>query len=239
MVVVALKDQNHLFRSIPNAEWERLLPHIEAIDLPLGKILCEPGMKMPYVYFPSTATVSILHELENGSTSEVAIVGNEGLLGFSIFLGDGMTSSTAMVKIAGSGYRIKSGVLLQEFTQSAPLQHLFLRFTQAVITQMTQTAVCNRHHLMSEQLCRLLLVLLDRLPDSQILITQENIARSLGVRREGVTEAALQLQKDELIKYARGHITILDRAGLEKRTCECYKVVRAEYKRLLPERIAA
>lgn len=239
MAVGTLKDQNHLFHSIPIEEWERLLPHIEPIDLPLGKVLCEPGMKMPYVYLPSTAIVSILHELENGSSSEVAVVGNEGLLGFSIFLGGGTTSSTAIVKIAGSGYRIKSEIVLQEFYRSTPLMHLLLRFTQAIITQMTQTAVCNRHHLMGQQICRLLLVTLDRLPSNEIVMTQELIARSLGVRREGVTEGALNLANEGLIKYARGRIAVLDRPGLEDRACECYQIVKSEYNRLLPEKMAS
>jgi CRP-like cAMP-binding protein len=237
--IAAVKGQNHLFHSIPDAEWKKLLPHIEAVDFPLGMVLCEPGMKMPYVYFPSTAIVSILHELENGSSSEVAIVGNEGLLGFSIFLGGGTTSSTAIVKIAGSGYRIKSSIVLQEFNQSAALMHLFLRFTQAIITQMTQTAVCNRHHRMDEQLCRLLLATLDRLPSNEIVMTQELIARSLGVRREGITEGACDLASEGLIKYARGRIAVLDRSGLEDRVCECYRIVKSEYTRLLPECIAA
>lgn len=235
----ALKDQNHLFHSIPDPEWQRLFPYIEPVDLPLGKVLCEPGMKMPYVYFPSTAIISILHELENGSSSEVAVVGNEGLLGFSIFLGGGTTSSTAVVKIAGLGYRIKSSIVLQEFNQSTALVHLFLRFTQAIITQMTQTAVCNRHHRIEEQLCRMLLVTLDRLPTDEIVMTQELIARSLGVRREGVTEGALDLASNGLIKYARGKIAVLDKPGLEDRACECYEIVKSEYERLLPECIAA
>lgn len=233
-----LKDQNHLFHSIPDMEWKRLLPHLEAVDLPLEKVLCEPNMKMSHVYFPSTAVVSILHELENGSSAEVAAVGNEGLIGFSIFMGGGTTSSTATVKSAGLGYRIQSSILLQEFNQCVPLMHLLLRFTQALITQMTQMAVCNRHHALEKQLCRLLLVNLDRLPSNELVMTQGLIAMLLGVRREGVTEAALNIQKDGLIKYARGHITILDRPGLEKRTCECYQVVKTEYERLLPEKLA-
>jgi CRP-like cAMP-binding protein len=195
-------------------------------------------MKMPYIYFPSTAVVSILHELENGSMSEVAVVGSEGLLGFSIFMGGGTTSSTAMVKIGGAGFRIKSSILLQEFNQSAPLRHLLLRYTQAVMTQMTQTSVCNRHHKLEQQLCRLLLINLDRMSGNEMVMTQELMASSLGVRREGVTEAAGKLQADGLIKYARGHIDILNRRGLESRSCECYRVVKNEYDRLLPEKLA-
>lgn len=235
---VEVKNQNHLFHSIPPAEWDRLLPHIEAIDLPLGKVLCEPGTKIPYVYFPTSAIVSISHELENGSLSEVAIVGNEGLLGFSTFLGGGTTTSKATVSIAGLGYKIKSSVLLHEFNQSAPLMHLLLRFTQAIMTQMTQTAVCNRHHRIEEQLCRLLLLYHDRLPGNDVKLTQELIAMALGVRREGITEAAQKIQGANVIQYARGHITVLNRSGLEHRSCECYQVVKTEYDRLLLEKMA-
>ncbi|MBU3629091.1 Crp/Fnr family transcriptional regulator [Polynucleobacter sp. AP-Reno-20A-A9] len=238
MSVETLKDQNHLFHSIPPGEWERLVPHIEPVDLPLGKVLCNPGMKLSHAYFPVTAIISILYEFEDGASTEVAVIGNEGLVGISIFMDGGTTTSTAMVKSAGMGYRIKSEILLREFSQCAPLMHLLLRFTQALMTQMTQTAVCNRHHLMEQQLCRALLVNLDRLPGNEIAMTQELIASLLGVRREGVTEAALKLQKDGLIKYSRGHITILDRAGLERRTCECYGIVKHEYERLLPNGIA-
>ena len=233
-----LKDQNHLFHSIPSADWERLLPHIEKIEMNLGMILSEPGMKLSHAYFPTTAIISVLHALENGSSAEVAAIGNEGLAGISIFMGGGTSSSSCIVKSAGIGYRIKSNVLLEEFNYSVPLMHLFLRFTQALITQITQTAVCNRHHLLEQQLCRLLLINLDRLSGNQLHMTQELIARLLGVRREGITEAALKIQSAGYIKYARGHVTILDRLGLEKRSCECYKVVKTEYQRLLPERIA-
>ncbi|SMC79148.1 Crp/Fnr family transcriptional regulator [Polynucleobacter kasalickyi] len=238
MLKTPLKDQNHLFHSIPTSEWERLLPHIEAVEMPLGMVMSEPGMKLSHAYFPSTAIVSVLHALENGTSAEVAAIGNEGLIGISIFMGGGTSSSSCIVKSAGLGYRIKSHILLEEFNYSTPLMHLFLRFTQALITQITQTAVCNRHHLLEQQLCRLLLVNLDRLPSNQLLMTQELIARLLGVRREGVTEAALKIQSAGFIKYARGQVTILDRIGLEKRSCECYKVVKTEYQRLLPERMA-
>jgi len=206
--------------------------------MPLGMSMIEPGMKLSFAYFPSTAIVSILHELENGSSAEVAAVGNEGLVGISIFMGGGTTRSSCIVKSAGYGYRIKAKVLLEEFNYSVELMHLFLRFTQALITQITQTAVCNRHHLLEQQLCRLLLINLDRLPDNQLFMTQELIARLLGVRREGITEAALKIQSAGFIKYSRGHVTILDRLGLESRACECYQVVKKEYQRLLPERIA-
>lgn len=233
-----LKDQNHLFHSIPQAEWDRFLPYIETVEMPLGMVLCRPGMKLSYAYFPSTSIVSILHDLEDGTSAEVAAVGNEGLIGISIFMGGGTTSSSAVVKSAGLGYRIRSDLLLKEFNHSPPLMHLLLRFTQALIAQVTQIAVCNRHHLLEQQLCRLLLINFDRLKGNELVMTQELIASLLGVRREGVTEAALHIQRDGLIKYARGHITILDRLGLESRACECYKVVKAEYFRLLPETMA-
>ena len=238
MEAKSLKDLNHLFHSIPTIEWERLLPHIESIKLPLGKVLYEPGMKMSHVYFPSTAIVSLLYALENGSSAEIAIVGNEGVVGISIFMGGESTSSRAVVQSAGEGYRIKSSILLEEFNRAGPVMHLLLRYTQALITQMTQTAVCNRHHTLDQQFCRWLLLSLDRLPTNELLMTQELIANMLGVRREGVTEAALKVQKAGLIKYARGHISVLNRLGLEKRTCECYQVVKSEYDRLLPEKMA-
>lgn len=238
METKAIKDHNHLFHSIPNDDWERLLPHIEAIDLPLGKVLYEPGIKMSHVYFPFSAIVSLLYALENGSSAEIAVVGNEGAVGISIFMGGESTTSRAVVQSAGQGYRIKSSIFLAEFNRSGPVMHLLLRYTQALITQMSQTAVCNRHHTLDQQFCRWLLFSLDRLSSNELVMTQELIANMLGVRREGVTEAALKVQKAGLIKYARGHITILDRAGLEHRTCECYQVVKTEYERLLPEKIA-
>lgn len=233
-----VKDSNYLFHSIPDEDWERILPHIEAVDLELGKVLYEPGNKMSHVYFPSTAIVSLLYELENGSSAEIAVVGNEGVVGISIFMGGESTSSRAVVQSAGKGYRIQSGILLREFNKSVPVMHLLLRYTQALITQMSQTAVCNRHHSLDQQLCRWLLLSIDRLRSNELIMTQELIANMLGVRREGVTEAALKLQKAKLIKYARGHITILDRPGLENRTCECYQVVKSEYERLLPNKMA-
>lgn len=233
-----LKAQNHLFQYIPIVEWERLLPNIEPIELPLGKVLYEPGTKMSHVYFPSTAIVSLLYALENGSSAEIAIVGNEGVVGISIFMGGESTSSRAVVQSAGLGYKIRSSLLLEEFNKGGPVMHLLLRYTQALITQMAQTAVCNRHHTLDQQFCRWLLLSLDRLPSNELVMTQELIANMLGVRREGVTEAALKVQKAGLIKYSRGHITVLDRPGLEHRTCECYQVVKAEYDRLLPNKIA-
>lgn len=233
-----LRDRNYLFHSIPDPEWERLLPHIEPVSLPLGKVLYEPGTKMTHLYFPSTAIVSLLYALENGSSAEIAIVGNEGVVGISIFMGGDSTSSRAVVQSAGEGYRIKSSILKDEFNRAGPVMHLLLRYTQALITQMSQTAVCNRHHTLDQQFCRWLLLSLDRLTSNELIMTQELIANMLGVRREGVTESALKVQKAGFIKYARGHITILDRLGLEKRTCECYQVVKSEYDRLLPEKMA-
>jgi CRP-like cAMP-binding protein len=233
-----LKERNYLFQSIPLVEWEKLLPHIEAVDLPLGKVLYEPGSKMSHVYFPSSAIVSLLYALENGSSAEIAIVGNEGIVGISIFMGGESTSSRAVVQSAGQGYRIKSSIFLEEFNRAGPVMHLLLRYTQALITQMSQTAVCNRHHTLDQQFCRWLLLSLDRLTRNELVMTQELIANMLGVRREGVTEAALKVQKAGLIQYTRGHITIIDRLGLEKRTCECYQVVKSEYDRLLPKKMA-
>jgi CRP-like cAMP-binding protein len=223
---------------MPPDEWEHLLPHIELVKLPLGKIIGEPDTKNTFVYFPVTAIVSILHELANGTSAEVAVVGNEGLVGISIFMGGGSSSSTAVVSSAGVGYRIPSSVLLKEFNQSAPIMHLFLRFTQALITQMTQVAVCNRHHRLEQQLCRFLLENFDRILDNELIMTQELIAKMLGVRREGVTESALRIQKAGLIRYARGHITMIDRQGLESCCCECYEAVKSEYARLLPQQMA-
>jgi CRP-like cAMP-binding protein len=189
---------------------------------------------MAYVYFPTTAIVSLLYVLENGASAEIAVVGHEGLVGISIFMGGGSTPSRAVVQSAGKGLRLRADAMKDEFGRSSPVMHLLLRYTQALITQMSQTAVCNRHHSLDQQLCRWLLLSLDRLTGNNLVMTQELIANMLGVRREGVTEAALNLQKNGLISYARGHIKVLDRPGLEQRTCECYRVVKAEYERLLP-----
>ena len=223
---------------MPPPEWERLTPFIEEIELPLGKVLSESGFKMDFLYFPSTSIVSILYELESGSAAEIAVVGNEGCVGVCIFMGGLSTLSRTVVQSAGKGFRIKASAILEEFNKAGPVMHLLLRYTQALITQMTQTAVCNRHHTLDQQFCRWLLLSLDRLGSNELVMTQELIANMLGVRREGVTEAALKVQKAGLIKYTRGHITILDRPGLEKRTCECYQVVKTEYERLLPDRLA-
>jgi CRP-like cAMP-binding protein len=238
METKTLKNRNHIFEAMPTNEWERLLPFIETIELPLGKVLYEPGTKMSHVIFPSSAIVSLLYALENGSSAEIAVVGNEGVVGISIFMGGESTSSRAVVQSAGVGYKIKSSMLMDEFNRGGPIMHLLLRYTQALITQMSQTAVCNRHHSLDQQLCRWLLLSADRLTGNELIMTQELIANMLGVRREGVTEAALKIQKAGLIQYARGHITILDRHGLERRTCECYQVVKTEYDRLLPDKIA-
>jgi CRP-like cAMP-binding protein len=233
-----LKEQNWLFKSLPPAEWERLLPFIQPFDMPLGLVLSESGDKMNYVYFPTTAIVSLLYALENGSSAEIAVVGNEGCVGVSIFMGGQSTLSSSVVQSAGKSYRIKAQAILEEFGKAGPMMHLFLRYTQALITQMSQTAVCNRHHTLDQQFCRWLLLSLDRLTSNDLVMTQELISNMLGVRREGVTEAALKVQKAGLISYSRGHIKILDRKGLEHRTCECYQVVKTEYERLLPDKFA-
>jgi CRP-like cAMP-binding protein len=190
------------------------------------------------LYFPITAIVSLLYVMHNGASAEIAVVGNEGLVGVSLFMGGESTPSRAVVQSAGSGCRVKTAFLLAEFNKAGPVMHLFLRYTQALLTQMSQTAVCNRHHSLDQQLCRWLLLSLDRLQGDELVMTQELIANMLGVRREGVTEGALKLQKAGLISYARGHITVIDRKGLESRTCECYEVVKREYSRLLPEKVA-
>jgi CRP-like cAMP-binding protein len=218
--------------------WEKFSAELIPSNLPLGKVLYEPGDKMTHIYFPTTAIISLLYELSNGSSAEIAVVGFEGVVGISSFMGGGSTLSRAVVQSAGVGYKIKSKTLVNAFNNSPPIQHLLLRFTQALITQMSQTAVCNRHHTLDQQFCRWLLLSLDRLKTNELIMTQELIANMLGVRREGVTEAASKVQKAGLISYRRGHITILDRAGLEKRTCECYKVVKVEYDRLLPDELS-
>ena len=226
--------QNLLLASLPEAEMARLLPQLELVDLPLGKVLHESGVSMTSVYFPTTAIVSLLYVLENGASAEIAVTGFEGVVGIAIFMGGGSTPSRAVVQSAGKGYRLRADLMKGEFERAGPVMHLMLRYIQALITQMSQTAVCNRHHTLDQQLCRWLLLSLDRLHGDHLVMTQELIANMLGVRREGVTEAALRLQKAGLISYARGHIEVLDRHGLEERTCECYAVVKKEYERLLP-----
>ena len=229
---------NHLLAALPTDEWARWEPLLEAVALPLGRVLYESGVTLNHAYFPTTAIVSLLYVMEDGSSAEIAVVGNEGLVGVSLFMGGESTPSRAVVQSAGLGYRLRSAALKEEFNRSGPVLHLLLRYTQALITQMAQTAVCNRHHSLDQQLCRWLLLSLDRLDGPELNMTQELIANMLGVRREGVTEAALKLQKAGLIKYSRGHITALDRPGLEARSCECYAVVKKEYDRLLPRRVA-
>ncbi len=231
--------KNHLLAALPEAEWKRWYPSLERVQMPLGEVLYEPGVILNYVYFPLTAIVSLLYVMENGASGEIAVVGNEGIVGISLFMGGQSTSSRAVVQSAGIGCRLKAQLMKEEFDKSVPVLHLFLRYTQALITQMSQTAVCNRHHSLDQQLCRWLLLSLDRLHGDELVMTQELIANMLGVRREGVTEGALKLQKAGLIQYARGRITVLDRRGLEARTCECYAVVKREYDRLLPPRLAA
>ena len=226
--------QNHLLDALPAADYARLLPHLELIPMPLGWAVYEAGGQMRYLYFPTTSIVSLLYVLENGASAEIAITGNEGLVGISLFMGGESTPSRAVVQSKGNGYRLRASVLKTEFALGGRLQYLALRYTQALITQMAQTAVCNRHHTLDQQLCRWLLLSLDRLPGNELLMTQELISNMLGVRREGVTAAAGKLQADGLVKYSRGHIVVLDRPKLEKRVCECYAVVKKEFDRLLP-----
>ncbi|GAB4564629.1 MAG: Crp/Fnr family transcriptional regulator [Rhizobacter sp.] len=226
--------QNQLLAALPLVEWQRWLPQLELVDMPLGQVLYEPGSTLSHVYFPATAIVSLLYVMENGAAAEIAVVGHEGVVGISLFMGGESTPSRAVVQSAGHGFRLPSKMIKDEFGHSGPVMHLLLRYTQALITQMAQTAVCNRHHSLDQQLCRWLLLSLDRLQGNELVMTQELIANMLGVRREGVTESALKLQTAGLIRYARGRITVLDRPGLEKRTCECYAVVKKEYDRLLP-----
>jgi len=229
---------NHLLASLPDAEWQRWRPQLEPVDLPLGQVLYESGRTLSHVVFPTTAIVSLLYVMENGASAEIAVVGNEGIVGISLFMGGESTPSRAVVQSAGQGFRLAAKTIKDEFNRAGPVMHLLLRYTQALITQMAQTAVCNRHHSLDQQLCRWLLLSLDRLQGSELVMTQELIANMLGVRREGVTEGALKLQKARLIRYSRGRITVLDRKGLEQRTCECYAVVKKEYDRLLPEKAA-
>jgi len=231
--------ENHLLAALPDVEAQRWLPQLERVDMPLGQVLYESGGTLSHVYFPTTAIVSLLYVMENGASAEIAVVGNEGIVGISLFMGGDSTSSRAVVQSAGLGYRLKAQIMKDDFNRAGPVLHLLLRYTQALITQMAQTAVCNRHHSLDQQLCRWLLLSLDRLQGNELVMTQELIANMLGVRREGVTEGALKLQQAGLIRYARGHISVLDRDGLQKRSCECYAVVKKEYDRLLPHKPAA
>jgi CRP-like cAMP-binding protein len=226
--------QNHLLSALPAADYERIAASLELVSLKLADVLYEPGVPLRYVYFPTTAIVSLLYVMEDGASAEIAIVGNEGILGIALFMGGETTPSRAVVQSAGHGYRLKAQYLKDEFGRFGPFLRLLLRYTQALITQMAQTAVCNRHHSVDQQLCRWLLLSLDRLASSELTMTQELIANMLGVRREGVTEAAGKLQLAGLIHYRRGKITVLDRPRLESRSCECYQVVKTEFDRLLP-----
>ena len=234
MAVTPEPKQNHLLAALPEADLQRWLPKLELIEMPLGEVLYESGATLSHVYFPTTAIVSLLYVMENGASAEIAVAGNEGLVGISLFMGGQSTPSRAVVQSAGYAFRMAAKALKKEFDHAGPVLHLLLRYTQALITQMSQTAVCNRHHSLHQQLCRWLLLSLDRLQGDELVMTQELIANMLGVRREGITEGALKLQEAGIIRYARGHITVLDRSGLEKCTCECYFVVKKEYDRLLP-----
>ena len=227
--------QNHLLAALPREEFGRIAADLERVPMPLGQVIYKPGSLLQHIYFPTTAVVSLHYVLKSGASAESASVGSEGVVGISLFLGGETTASSAMVQIAGHAYRLEGGLLKLEFNRAGALQRLLLRYTQALMTQMAQTAACNRHHLLEQQFCRCLLLALDRMPDSELVMTQELVAGLLGVRREGVTEAAGKLQEAGLIRYRRGHIAVLDRAGLERRACECYAVVRKEMSRLLSD----
>ncbi|MFA6162291.1 MAG: Crp/Fnr family transcriptional regulator [Methylobacter sp.] len=232
--------QNHLLNALPSAEYGHLFPHLKLVPMPLGDVLYESGDELGYAYFPTTCIVSKLYVMENGASAEIAVIGNEGIIGVALFMGGGTMPNRAVVRSEGYAYRLRGHLLMQEFNRSGGrrkgiLHNMLLRYTQALITQMSQTAVCNRHHSVDQQLSRWLLLSLDRLASNELIMTQELIANMLGVRREGVTEAAGKLQRAGLINYSRGHITVLDRPGLEARVCECYSVVKTEFDRLLPK----
>jgi CRP-like cAMP-binding protein len=228
-------NQNHLLAALPTAEFDRVAPHLEPVPMPLGQAVYEPGGQLQHVYFPTTAIVSLLFVMESGASAEIAGVGNEGVVGISLFMGGDTTPSSAVVQTGGHGYRLRARMLKEEFNRAGPMQRLLLRYTQALVTQMCQTAACNRHHSIEQQLCRWLLSTLDRLHSKELIITQELIASALGVRREGITEAAGKLQRAGFVHYRRGHITVLERTGLEARACECYAVVKKELDRLLSD----
>jgi CRP-like cAMP-binding protein len=230
--------RNELLAQLPQSVQESWFPQLEFVDMPLGAVLYEAGATLSHVYFPATSIVSLLYVMENGGSAEIAVVGKEGILGVSLFMGGITTPSRGVVQSAGKGFRLPAQVMQTEFNIGGPVLHLFLRYTQALITQMSQTAVCNRHHSIDQQLCRWLLLSLDRLQGNELVMTQDLIANMLGVRRESVAANALQLQKAGLIRYLRGRITVLDRKGLERRSCECYAVVKKEYDRLLPPKVA-
>ena len=237
MTTPATKEEaikNHLLAGVKADELDRLLPNLQLLSLPLGQVIYESGEKMDHVYFPTTAIISLLYIMENGSSAEIGVVGNDGMVGIAIFMGGDTTPNRAVVQSAGKTFKMKASLMKDEFTRGGRFHNLCLRYTQALITQISQTAVCNRLHSVDQQLCRWLLLSHDRLPSDRLIMTQDLIANMLGVRREGVTEGALKLQQAGLIRYARGRITVLDRPGLERRTCECYAVVKKEYDRLLP-----
>jgi CRP-like cAMP-binding protein len=231
--------QNHLLSALPHDQWERWRFHLEYVDMPLGEVLYEPGSTLTHVYFPTTAIVSLLYVMRNGESAEIAVVGNEGVVGVSLFMGGNSTSSRALVQSAGGAYRLAAARMKEEFDRAGPVLHLLLRYTQALMTQMVQTAACNKHHSLDQQLCRWLLLSLDRLQGTEMLMTKKLIAHMLGVDPEIATEGALQLQGAGLIDYKAGRIRVLDRLGLERRSCECYAVVKKEYDRLLPYKLAA
>jgi CRP-like cAMP-binding protein len=228
--------RNHLLAALPKSDFVRLTPHLKLVSLSLGAALYEPGSELRHVYFPVDSIVSLLYVMADGASAEIAVVGNDGVVGVSLFMGGQTTPSRAVVQSAGHAYRLEGAIFKSEFIRAGAMQHLLLRYTQALLTQMAQTAVCNRHHSLDQRLCRWLLVTLDRLLSNELTMTQDSIANMLGVRREGVNEAAGKLQEAGLIHYSRGRIVVLDRLGLEARTCECYAVVKRESERLLPHR---
>jgi len=233
MTVSHNPNHNHLLTALPVAEFGRISPSLELVHVPLGKVLCESGGNLQHVYFPTTSIVSLHCVMKNGASAEVAGVGNEGLLGTSLFMGGNTMPYRAVVRTAGYAYKLGAKLLVEEFNRAGPMQHLLLRYTSALITQTSQAAACNRHHAVEQQLCSWLLLTLDRTPSNELILTQELVANMLGVRREGITEAAGKLQQAGFIRYRRGHITVLDRSGLEDHACECYDVVKREYDRLL------
>ena len=228
-------NQNHLLAALPTAEFDRLAKHLEPVAMPLGQILYEPGSQLQHAYFPTTAIVSLHYVTESGASAETAGVGNEGVVGIALFMGGDTTPSSAVVQTAGHGYRLERGKLMEEFNRGGLMHRLLLRYTQALITQMNQTAACNRHHSLEQQLCRWLLLTLDRLSSNELVMTQELVASMLGVRREGITESAGNLQRAGFIRYRRGHIAVIERSGLEATACECYAVVKKELARLLSD----
>jgi CRP-like cAMP-binding protein len=230
--------RNHLLAALPDSDWERWLPDLELVELPLGKVLYEAGDTLSHAYFPTSGIISLLYAMQSGESAEIAVVGLEGVVGISLLMGGDSTSSRAIVQNAGSGFRMRAQIIKEEFNKAAPVLHLLLRYMQALITQMTQTAACNKHHSLRQQLCRWLLLSLDRLSDNNLAMTQQLIANMLGVPLDVMREEAANLEKAGWIRYAAGHITVLDRAGLERATCECYEVVKKEYDRLLPAKIA-